>query len=176
MKRKPRLYANLYEWRKSDSWSPDYYLFIQEWTPPDFGVFPYFIAMGELYSRLPQYYKQVAPTDAHTSLHKQFSSSSLELQSEHSSVPLTVHKSEDGTMFASILTKSNTEQLARQGSLSLTVLSLSINSTSFSLSLSAHHDSWYFIELNDTFCKLVCFMLPCINAVFTVCLAANGNH
>lgn len=72
-------------------------------------------AVGELYSRLPQYYRKTATTDSHTSLHKQFSLSSLELQAEQASTPLTVHKSEDGTMFSSILTKSNTEQLAKQG-------------------------------------------------------------
>jgi len=73
------------------------------------------LAYGEIYTRLPSYYRQGATNEKHTSLHKNFSQSSLDLHNDQSYAPLTMHQSQDGTVFASILTRSNTEQLEKQG-------------------------------------------------------------
>lgn len=78
-------------------------------------TFLFFVAMGELYSRLPQYYRQTSVDQGHTTLHKRFSQTSLDIQSEQSYTPLTVHQGAGGTTFSSILTRSNTEQLEAQG-------------------------------------------------------------
>lgn len=72
-------------------------------------------AMAELYSRLPAYYHIAEPGVAHTSLHEHFTLHSQQQLQAQSIVPMTVHKTEDGSMFASILTRSNTEVLAKQG-------------------------------------------------------------
>lgn len=34
---------------------------------------------------------------------------------DHNTVPITVHQGEDGHMYTSILSKSNADELARQG-------------------------------------------------------------
>lgn len=81
-------------------------------------IFYYFLfaaAMGALYSRLPAHYRKSEGAGSHTSLHKSFSISSQEFAMDHNTVPITVHQGEDGHMYTSILSKSNADELARQG-------------------------------------------------------------
>ena len=85
--------------------------------------FVVFAAMGALYSRLPAQYRTSEAGDSHTSLHKSFSISSQEFAMDHSTFPITVHQAEDGTMYNSILSKSNADELAKQGELIITVVS-----------------------------------------------------
>jgi len=65
--------------------------------------------------RLPSYYCKSAPNKPQTSLHRQFTVSSESPSTNMA--PLTVHKTGTGAVYASILSKDNTVELAKQGTL-----------------------------------------------------------
>ena len=70
---------------------------------------------------------------------------------DHSTFPITVHQAEDGTMYNSILSKSNADELAKQGELIITVVSGQYGDRSLKVILSH----------GDKFIRYAAIVVPC---------------